>query len=505
MTATAPLPTRPGHGRSPARRRRAWHAGRSALPDAGSLVWGLVALLAAMILIPIVIYRQQSTIAKMESDWAKAQDAAGPDGPIMPPGFDQFTITTKAFLKINEAMRAEGSAGPWSQEAFADGMLDPYAITLTDQVRLAVVKGELTGPKAALDQLSETGRFIEPQGELWGDVAALEALYRGGADVLSDDERAGLIERHGWYGKVALTFGADKSDPARQALLGGGWPFIWSMALIMLVLGAGFIASMTLFLLMLVRIATGQIRLRFEMPAPGGSVYLETFAVFLAAFLGLLAVSARLEDQPGRTAEWAMLLGPWAIAPVIFWPLLRGVSWKRYRAEIGWHRGEGVLKEMGCGIAAYLASIPVYIAVVIVMVLLAAIWMAITNDYDQTTPPAQFPIDLAGEHRWLMLAGLMSLLTIWAPLIEETVFRGALMRHLTSRMHWLVAAALTAAVFGAIHPYLLLGIVPVAFLGFVFALMRRWRGSLIASMTAHALHNGTIGTILVVILLLVAE
>ena len=41
------------------------------------------------------------------------------------------------------------------------------------------------------------------------------------------------------------------------------------------------------------------------------------------------------------------------------------------------------------------------------------------------------------------------------------------------------------------HGYEFVMLLPVMSLGFGFALMREWRGSLIASMTAHLLHNGT--------------
>ncbi len=463
-----------------------------------------MAIIAACVLVPLVIVVQQSALARIESDWRAKEAVAGPDGPITPPGFDQFTIATKAFVKMNEAMRAQGQPGPWANDDFASSMLDSYAITLHDEVRLAIVKGELAGTDAALEQLDETAPYVEHGGPLWMDIAALRTLYdRGGDAALTQQQRDALVERHGWYGKVALAFNDAPSDPVRQDLLDGGWLFLWAMVIIMLGLGFGLMAALALFIVALIRIATGQFKLRMEMPSPGGSVYLETFVIFMAAFAALLAFSAQVQDQEG--AEWMLILGPWAVAPLVLWPLLRRVPWRTYSADIGWHRGEGIFKEIGCGITGYLASLPGYVAVVIIMVIFEIIRMAATRDFEGTPPPGEFPIDLTGRYRWLMLAGFMSLIAIWAPLVEETIFRGALFRHLTSRLHWLVAAIATAIIFGAIHPYPMLGIVPVAFLGYVFAIMRRWRGSLIAPITAHALHNGTIGAILIVILLTVAD
>jgi hypothetical protein len=79
---------------------------------------------------------------------------------------------------------------------------------------------------------------------------------------------------------------------------------------------------------------------------------------------------------------------------------------------------------------------------------------------------------------------------ILAPLIEETIFRGALYQYLRSRFGVLTAVVLSATLFGAIHPYNGPGVIQVASMGLVWGLLREWRGSLIAGVVAHALHNG---------------
>lgn len=90
-----------------------------------------------------------------------------------------------------------------------------------------------------------------------------------------------------------------------------------------------------------------------------------------------------------------------------------------------------------------------------------------------------------------MVLGLLSAV-VWAPIVEETLFRGALYRFLRTRIGVVAAVLLSAAVFGAIHPYGGTGLVHVAVLGVLFACLREWRGSLIAPVVAHALHNGSI-------------
>jgi membrane protease YdiL (CAAX protease family) len=78
------------------------------------------------------------------------------------------------------------------------------------------------------------------------------------------------------------------------------------------------------------------------------------------------------------------------------------------------------------------------------------------------------------------------------------VFRGALYRHLRSRISVAAAAVLTALGFGLMHGYPIIMLGPVISLGAGFALMREWRGSIIASMTAHCIHNAGVLTLVLV-------
>ena len=70
--------------------------------------------------------------------------------------------------------------------------------------------------------------------------------------------------------------------------------------------------------------------------------------------------------------------------------------------------------------------------------------------------------------------------------------RGALFRHLRGRLGFVLAAIISAMLFGALHQYDVLLLLPVMALGASFAFIREWRGSLIGCITAHAIHNTTI-------------
>jgi membrane protease YdiL (CAAX protease family) len=195
----------------------------------------------------------------------------------------------------------------------------------------------------------------------------------------------------------------------------------------------------------------------------------------------------------------------WSLLLVIFYPRLRGVPWGEARRRMGLHSGQGVMKEVGAGLFAYFATLPI-VVLVIVLTLIAVL----VRGFFQSggggaggggggpVAPENPIIDIVASGSWFTLLMLYLLATIWAPLVEETIFRGCLYRHLRSRLGVVVCAFLSAIVFGVMHGYEFMLLGPVIALGFNFALMREWRDSLIGPIAAHALHNGTVLIIAIV-------
>ncbi|MDC0294854.1 CPBP family intramembrane metalloprotease, partial [Mariniblastus sp.] len=104
---------------------------------------------------------------------------------------------------------------------------------------------------------------------------------------------------------------------------------------------------------------------------------------------------------------------------------------------------------------------------------------------------------------------LMIFLTacVAAPIVEETVFRGILYRHLRDvksfSARWmsvLFAAIINALIFAAIHPQGIYGVPVLAMLAIGFSFAREWRGSLVSSMAMHAIHNTLVTCVSLVIL-----
>ena len=94
-----------------------------------------------------------------------------------------------------------------------------------------------------------------------------------------------------------------------------------------------------------------------------------------------------------------------------------------------------------------------------------------------------------------------------APIVEETMFRGVLLRHLRDwTSGWQVWASIVFAslvngiIFASIHPQGLVGIPVLTILALGFSVARQWRDSLFGAMTMHAIHNFLITCVAVFIL-----
>ena len=108
------------------------------------------------------------------------------------------------------------------------------------------------------------------------------------------------------------------------------------------------------------------------------------------------------------------------------------------------------------------------------------------------------------------IAGLVSiylLAAVAAPVVEETIFRGVLYRHLRdSSRSWAIwlsigmSGLVSGVIFAAIHPQGWMAIPALGAIGFALALAREWRNSLIAPMLMHALNNGLVITMAMLVL-----
>ena len=462
--------------------------------DPGTHTSRAIALLAAFVLGGVLIIVQNTTPVRQVFEPGPTADelAESALSAVPPPNpAEPFTLSARFAVQAKNAPPLIAGDPEVTMST-----LDAWALTPESRVRAAVVAGELLGPDRALERLDELSGAFDEGAPLAVDVADLKTIYESGRDAIDDQAAERLRAHHGFFGEVALSHGLDDTHPDRAPLVTGGakmMGLIFGIAGVVCLVG---VTGFVLFIVAIVRLGTGKVRSGMGAPEPGGSVFLEAFAIFAGGFLLLMLVlwvlSRFIADPTWLTviqvcAQWMLLAAP-------LWPLIRGMRWNTFRKAIGWHTGKGVFREIGAGIVGYLAGLPLLAAGIGITLGLVAVMTVLRKmaGLGDPPPPNNAVFELATSDSPLVLILVFLLATVWAPLCEESIFRGALYRHMRGRAGIVVCAIGSALVFGFFHAYGPVLVFPVVMLGVTFALMREWRGSLIAPITAHALHNGTV-------------
>lgn len=459
--------------------------------------WQPAWLAAAVVLVPLVYFLQQFTrdLRSQTLDHAPASMMASEEPE--PPGMTDLTVASKFAVRMRWMAKGIGATlDEEDLEALGTKRIERHAVTRAERERVAIVAGELDGKEQALERLAALEKEAEPGGDLAKELSWLTTLYREGAEKLPDEAKASLVDRHGWFGRLALVFGQTTRNPERRAVVGGGWRVFRILMLSDGIAVISIVGGVVVLLVLSGMYRNGVLESHFD-AAIGGPVYLEMFTVFAGGFLlvlaaTLIAFGMGVEGSMGALAAGEVMM--WCLVGALAWPLVRKVPWGRLALDLGLHRGQGVWREVGAGVLGWLAGVP-----------LAALtyWMirlvqGLAGAEEPKAGPEGFPLFQRppSDNMFLLLLEVLSLV-VWAPLVEETVFRGALYRYLRPRLKWWGAVLATSAVFGFVHPYTTAGLVAVGVSGLVFGLLREWRGSLIAPMVAHALHNASIAFVTV--------
>jgi membrane protease YdiL (CAAX protease family) len=230
-----------------------------------------------------------------------------------------------------------------------------------------------------------------------------------------------------------------------------------------------------------------------------GGVYAETFALWMLLYVGMsFGVSfLRLGESLLLAMSAGMVL---SCLLALTWPLLRGVSWLRLRGDLGLGLGRQPEAEVLSGLAAYAAAIPMAAAGLVLMVLLRLALVRLSGpSHEPVHPVAKFLLD----GNWWQRIQVLLAASVVAPLVEETMFRGVLYRHLReatggSGRGWSVVLSALASgfIFAVIHPQGVVAVPVLMALATAFALVREWRQSLVPSMIAHAINNTLVTGIL---------
>jgi membrane protease YdiL (CAAX protease family) len=346
------------------------------------------------------------------------------------------------------------------------------------RLRFAVLAGELSGPEEARRILVG----LEPSTE----GTLLSRLY-GGAK-LSTEEKATLETSLGWFGDLAVGFQDD--DARARALRPARRTFFGLMGVVLAGLGALVVGGL-LIVLLAVFAHKGKLRSGVVPGGGNGGIYAETFALYLVLYFGLGFLSHFLPWRELWVGGIVMILSLAALA----WPVIRGVRWADMRHDLGLYSGG--IADIPLGIGTYLSAIPLLALGLLVMFGMMVVRKRMGLDDPAGEGPSHpiIAIALSGSAwAWVQMVFVACVL---APLVEETLFRGALYQHLREIGPGLAKWAsvtfsvlVSGFVFAAIHPQGWLGVPVLMSLATAFALSREWRGSLVPAMIAHGINNG---------------
>jgi membrane protease YdiL (CAAX protease family) len=371
--------------------------------------------------------------------------------------------------------------------------------------------GEMAGfPEARkqLDHLIEERRSdqIEASENEQRLTELLDRLYRGYENSEKRSEKGSALEPQltgeeqeelrlelGWFGELALTPAAGNDAAARQRVLAPAVRTAQAGLAFLVAFLLGLLAGVVLLVLVFVFWLLGRLHSGFISGSRAGGVYAETFALYLLLFLGLeYGLSHVPAGQAGLLVSGAAPLGSLA---ALAWPVLRGVPWSQVRQDLGLNAGRAPWLEPLLGVGCWLTALPLVLVGVFVSLALMKL-----HQYLGLGPmeaPAHPIVTYAARAGWWGWLQVVFVACVVAPIVEETMFRGALYRHLreasrgAGRILSVLLSALAASfVFAVIHPQGILGTPILMALAIAFTLAREWRGSLVPAMIAHGLNNG---------------
>jgi hypothetical protein len=272
--------------------------------DAGTPTMAIVALILSLLAVGAVMVKQQ--FAVQELSHAKAPAKADDNS--------MFAIFSKGYLKtVGTAFNASSPEEKKTLFKTVVDQVEQIAATPQEKLRAAIVGGELGDASQSLDMLDKADQWVRKQASDWdadhnkgleidaatraefdSDLALLKRYYKAKLPAAAGEVQPELNatdiqtvkDRFGWFGRLAAVYG-DSKAPDRSLLLAGGPWILVLMLLIVAGLLVGILLGFVCFIVAATKLLSGRTTWRFVPPSPGGSVYLETLAVFALSFLGL--------------------------------------------------------------------------------------------------------------------------------------------------------------------------------------------------------------------------
>ncbi len=325
----------------------------------------------------------------------------------------------------------------------------------------------------------------------------------------AESDKEFLVEHLGWLGRLLLTPKFAQDQDQRKKLVDSAIMSTVTISLITLPAVLFGLAGILLAILAIRLYLMNALKVGIPDNVRSGTVYLETFTLWLLAFFGVQIATGIVfhtlaqgaPDTPTMTTA-RMLAGPiitFGSLLVLVWPVLRGKKFSEVRDDIGW-RFSRPWTEGFMGILGYCAGMPMLVASFFVVLLLFVLTTLSSQPVSEFAgiPQVQQPIqELLGDGNVFAIIVAFFAACICAPIVEETMFRGVFYRYLRDQTSGIgriasviVSALLNGVIFAAIHPQGLVALPALTCLAVTFSFLRQWRGSLLAPMFVHGMHNG---------------
>jgi len=347
----------------------------------------------------------------------------------------------------------------------------------------ASIKNELEGTESAQDYLKSLDEQVEQlqadeqtaevpeeerfkltkdQQELRDAMGELLTEYDSGEfseSAVSEESKALIKERLGFPGELFLLPEGTDQKAARKELLGGAATSVLSVFIFGAVGMFAGVVGLGCCLSFPIMIHKNKLTSYFFSSPTNHNIYIQTFAIWLVGFFGSsIALSfCGLDDMTGMIIQPVIFFGSLSC---LLYPLLRGVTFRQLRYDIGWTLDRPVGDTFFAGVS-YMATLPCLIPGIICITIVMTIVSQFTDlhEFARQTGPGHPIQEFLANGDWLMITIVILTACVAAPVVEETMFRGVLYRHLRDwSQHWTrwtsvaFSAIFNGFVFAAIHP-----------------------------------------------------
>ncbi len=455
----------------------------------GLLAW-LIVLGLCTFLIASIAYQQFFSLSKIGGDGSRAE-------------LFQTETQIRAVVAQNNLDQVFPMAG--NPETDVPAQLDSGSYE--QRLCYATAVGEVEGPAAALEYLQELDQKVvehdlevtETQQRMRNTLGELYQQYEAGdmdASQLETSRTQELIDKLGFCGEIALLPSGTPNKQQRDELISTTVNRFFAAGILM-ILGLlamlfGFLVAAVLFVMLVI----GKLKSGLANSETNHNWYIQTFALWLVIFIGSSIVLDLLIADP---------LNQLIAQPFVFfgslvclaWPVLRGASWSEVFSDVGW-KSEQPVMDVLLSPLTYLATLPMLIPGFVLVIIGASFTSLLqpTHEFSRQAAPGHPIQEFIAEGNPIAIALIFITACIGAPVVEETVFRGVLYRHLRDvSAAWRIGLSVAFAtivnsfLFAAIHPQGMIAVPVLMTLAICFTLVREWRGNLVAPMMMHGIHN----------------